>query len=201
MKTKLLAALLGLALALSSCLAKPSAQEAAVRNYFDRVLRGEFSLYDLGGVTGYSVRSYEVVSVAPGLAIVKVTFASRAGTDLTKTKRFRFDAKNRLLPVEPEDVREGVKLNLAKLLITASGEKWEKWRELPRGGKIRYGDLFPDRGDALKATHPVAGEDYMNTQLGIDSERLMIVTAQIALSGLGTVEIDLDDAVSGMLSR
>jgi len=171
--------------------AKP-AEETAVKAYFDHVLRNEPVPYRIGGVSGYVVRNYELMSAGNGLAVVRLTVASRAGTDLVQTKRYAIESDGRLRPLESEDIDESVRENLATMLWLTSQERG--FGAKLKDGKIAFRDLSPDAQHALTNLHSHAGEDYRNAELVTGGGVFPFSEISVTLSNGRVVRLTSDEA-------
>lgn len=140
--------------------------ESGVKTYFDKLLREEW-VHDLGGVTGYELRNYEIVRSTKELTVVKLTFAAKSGSDLQQTKRFKINQEGFVVPLEREDVLAGVQHNLRYVFEQAFGIDH---KALGLGAdSVVFGDLLVKANEtAYGNLISVAGEDYKKAVLNYD---------------------------------
>jgi len=147
----------------AGCEKQIASEELIARSYFDRVLRQDIVPYRLGGVVGYTIRNYEVVNVSRGLVVLKLTYASNTGNDLVKTKRYAVTA-GRLTPLDMEDVIEGVRYNLACVIIWAAAGEDRSWETKVVDDRVAF-SAVADHEVALRGLQSQAGEDYRDVVL------------------------------------
>ncbi len=99
-------ALIALALALTSC-----TKHQVAEHYFSAAMAGRH-LYALPGVSGFELRSYEIVQSTNELVAVRLTFAGKRGNDIVQTKKFTI-VDGRLKATDRSDIRDAIKANLS----------------------------------------------------------------------------------------
>lgn len=162
MKIRVLASILGLLL-LIGCAKEPRVAiaptvEPPAKKYFDAVLRGS-APYILPGVSGYSVRSYQVENDLGDVVTVRITFASQAGTDLVKTKRFAVDKSGRLAAMERADIQDAIRTNLTLIALAA------KRANRINGAPISWGMLVEQKLINPDTLRRWDGEDYSKVKI------------------------------------
>lgn len=193
MKSKF--AILGLACVaalLGACTKQPAREETIARAYFDKVLRNEWVPYRIGGISGYTVRNYELVSASNGLAVVKITYASKTGTDIVKTKRYMVDAQGELRPLERDDIDEGIRANLARMLLLANEE--HGFASKLKGGRLLYADLSDAALKRVASLRPQAGEDYRTAELETGGGTDAFARVRVKTADLRTIEVTIEEA-------
>jgi len=175
---------------LAGCAKQPPHEEQIARTYFDRVLRGDAVPYRIGGVLGYTIRNYEIANVSSGLVVVKVTYASQAGTDLVKTKRYAITG-DKLAPLDLEDIDQGVRYNLACVIMWAAGGKDRSWEAKIENDHVKF-SAIADHEVALRGLHAQAGEDYRSVML--TTKRYEITGGAITMRDGRTISLEAFEA-------
>lgn len=145
--------LVALLIAATSC-----AKKASIADTYFAAAMAERAPYRLPGVSGHTIRSYEVVQSTSDLVVVRVTFAGKLGNDIVRTKKFAV-VNGQLRAVERADIHDGIKLNLLslcdvvdRLLLMDTDVK-----------DITYEKLLAEI--ALRKLTPVAKENYSDLRV------------------------------------
>jgi hypothetical protein len=125
--------------------------------YLNAARGGEELPYAVAGVSGYTIVDYDIIKQGSGILVVKITYTSTRGNDIVQTKKFEVrDGKLRAL--DPNDIRETIGENLARLLKLMK----EPLDRLERGDSVSVSQLL-GRGknlDDYNESYSVNGEDY-----------------------------------------
>lgn len=138
--------------------------------YFDRVISGQ-APYELGGVSGYEVRAYQIVQTVGDLVVVKVTYGTVAGLDRQLTKRYRL-VGGRLRPIDADDIRDQVLRNLQRHVALALDRAMiGEAGALPP--KIDYDWLVKNSLLKPEELEPAAGENYNTMRIFLNPKQGM----------------------------
>lgn len=133
----------------------PSVSE---KKFFDAALAGN-TPYEVPGVTGYEIRSYEIVQKLDNLVVVRLTYGTKLGTDLVETKKFKINKEHRLVATDQKDIIKAIRSNLMTIAAVVDQVLLENPDGPERLEKLKWMNMVK-QAPTISNISPVNGEDY-----------------------------------------
>ena len=144
----------------------------AVEAYLDQALEGN-APYPLAGVSTFELLNWKFEKQVGSMVIAKLTFGSKAGTDIVSTKKFFVKKDGVIQNLSPVDIESSVRANIDK--IKSAAARYALKSSLAWGVPITISQLT-EAGELKKESiQPVFNEDYNDVKIvrnGADNGRL-----------------------------